>query len=120
MRPVASRFVGGTRRVSSSSVEKLFHPNPGRSDAMTRSLYTQAEGTMADAVRSVRSREPIVVHIPAEVTFDLAKFNKVIASLGERLGCGPCISGSDCHFSIIKDYLVDPASLRVNEITIGH
>ena len=77
---------------------------------------------MADApARSALARSPIVVHIPAEVTFDLAKFNKVIVNLGERLGCGPCISGADCHFSIIKDYLVDPASLKVNETIItGH
>lgn len=64
-------------------------------------------------------RSPIVVHIPAEVTFDLAKFNKVIVNLGERLGCGPCISGADCHFSIIKEYLVDPASLKINEVALG-
>ena len=76
---------------------------------------------MADApIRSIRARSPIVVHIPAEVTFDLAKFNKVIVNLGERLGCGPCISGADCHFTIITDYLVDPASLKINEVTIGH
>jgi hypothetical protein len=60
-------------------------------------------------------RQPIVVHIPAEVTFDLAKIGKVIANLGERLGCGPCISGADCNFQIIKDYVVNPATLKVSE-----
>jgi hypothetical protein len=75
---------------------------------------------MADApVRRALAKSPIVVHIPAEVTFDLAKFNKVIVNLGERLGCGPCISGADCHFSIIQDYLVDPASLKVHESIHG-
>ena len=71
------------------------------------------------SVKATSMRSPIVVHIPAEVTFDLAKFNKVIVNLGERLGCGPCISGADCHFSIIKEYLVDPASLKVNDVIIG-
>ena len=52
---------------------------------------------MAQGSVRVGSHTPIVVHIPAEVTFDLAKFNKVIADLGERLGCGPCISGSSCN-----------------------
>ena len=65
------------------------------------------------AARPVRS--PIVVHIPAEVTFDLAKFGTVIANLGERLGCKPCISGTDCTFRVIKqeDYIVDRANLKV-------
>ncbi len=71
------------------------------------------------SVKAISMRSPIVVHIPAEVTFDLAKFNKVIANLGERLGCLPCISGADCHFHIIKEYLVDPASLKVNDATVG-
>ncbi len=65
-------------------------------------------------VRAAASLTPIVVHIPAEVTFDLNKFSKVIANLGERLGCGPCISGANCNFEIISDYVVNPATLEVN------
>lgn len=68
--------------------------------------------TQASLRESLRS--PVVVHIPAEVTFDLAKFGKVIANLGERLGCGPCISGADCTFHIISEFVVDPATLKVN------
>ncbi len=56
----------------------------------------------------------VVVHIPAEVTFDLSKFGRVIANLGERLGCGPCISGANCTFHIINEFEVDPVSLKVN------
>jgi hypothetical protein len=78
---------------------------------------------MAHAPVRALVRGPIVVHVPAEVTFDLAKFNKVIANLGERLGCGPCISGSDCYIHIIKDWLVDPATLKVTprsgEVELG-
>ena len=66
------------------------------------------------AAASPRLAGPIVVHIPAEVTFDLGKFNKVIANLGERLGCGPCISGANCNFQVITEFLVDPATLKVN------
>jgi hypothetical protein len=69
--------------------------------------------------KAVSAHSPIVVRIPAEVTFDLAKFGKVIANLGERLGCGPCISGANCHFEIIREFLVDPASLRVDAVTVG-
>ncbi len=75
---------------------------------------------MVHEVSRTAMRSPITVHIPAEVTFDLGKFQKVIANLGGRLGCGPCISGADCNFSIIKDYLVDPATLEVNVVTVSH
>jgi len=71
-------------------------------------------------VRAISSHSPIVVRIPAEVTFDLGKFNKVIANLGERLGCGPCISGANCNFEIIREYLVDPATLKVDVFAGQH
>jgi len=70
-----------------------------------------------NTLKAISAHAPIVVRIPAEVTFDLAKFGKVIANLGERLGCGPCISGANCNFEIIREFLVDPASLRVDPIT---
>ncbi len=69
---------------------------------------------MAHESRRAFVQSPIVVRIPAEVTFDLAKFGKVIANLGERLGCGPCISGASCNFEIINHFEVDPATLKVN------
>ena len=60
----------------------------------------------------------VTVHIPVEVTYDLGKFQKVIESLGGRLGCGPCISGAACTFELITDYLVDPANLSVKPIVM--
>jgi hypothetical protein len=60
----------------------------------------------------------VTVHIPVEVTYDLGKFQKVIESLGGRLGCGPCISGAACNFEIITDYLVDPANLSVKPVLV--
>jgi hypothetical protein len=74
--------------------------------------------TQAAFLRAASFAAPIVVHIPAEVSFDLAKFNKVIANLGERLGCPNCISGANCNFSIINEFVVNPASLRVDEVQI--
>jgi hypothetical protein len=71
--------------------------------------------TVATAAAAVRR---VTVHIPVEVTYDLGKFQKVIESLGGRLGCGPCISGAACNFELITDYLVDPATLAVKPILI--
>jgi hypothetical protein len=72
----------------------------------------------AAALKSA-SHPRVTVHIPVEVTYDLGKFQKVIESLGGRLGCGPCISGAACNFELITDYLVDPANLSVKPILIG-
>src|SRR4029079_1350334 len=58
-----------------------------RSPSTIHFTSSPAESTMAHAPVRALGRGPIVVHVPAEVTFDLAKFNKVIANLGERLGC---------------------------------
>jgi len=89
---------------------------------LTQHCFPIGRKMMAQSVSrsSVRSPTPITVHIPAEVTFDLAKFSKVIANLGGRLGCGPCISGADCNFSVIKDYLVDPETLDVKVVAVAH
>lgn len=69
------------------------------------------------SVRAISTNSPIVVRIPAEVTFDLTKFTKVIANLGERLGCGPCISGANCNFEIIREFVVNPATLKVDVLS---
>jgi hypothetical protein len=72
----------------------------------------------ARAVATTAAVRRVTVHIPVEVTYDLGKFQKVIESLGGRLGCGPCISGAACNFELITDYLVDPANLSVKPILV--
>jgi hypothetical protein len=50
---------------------------------------------------------PIRVSIPAAVAYDLARFQKSIASLVERLGCRTCFSGADCTFLHERDLVIN-------------
>lgn len=50
---------------------------------------------------------PIRVSIPAAVAYDLAAFQKSIATLVERLGCRPCFSGADCTFLHERDFVIN-------------
>jgi hypothetical protein len=56
---------------------------------------------------------PIRVSIPAAVAFDLARFQKSIASLVERLGCRTCFSGADCTFLHERDFVINE-KLEIN------
>jgi hypothetical protein len=57
------------------------------------------------------------VVIPADVSYNLDRFQKTLANLAERLGCKPCLSGAACQFLLEKDFLVDPAG-KVSAIEI--
>ena len=50
---------------------------------------------------------PVRVSIPAAVAYDLATFQKSIASLVDRLGCRTCFSGADCTFLHERDFVID-------------
>jgi hypothetical protein len=57
------------------------------------------------------------VVIPADVSYNLDRFQKTLANLAERLGCKPCLSGAACQFLLEKDFLVDPAG-KISAIEI--
>ena len=68
------------------------------------------------ATRTAARVSHVTVHVPADATFDLAKFGKIVASLGEKLGCQGCISGASCNFVIASEFAVDPATFAVKEV----
>lgn len=72
-----------------------------------------AIGTWPMPERGVR------VVIPAEVAFDLGKFQKAFGNLVERLGCRECASGVDCTFRLQRDFIVNPKTLGVEGIQGG-
>ena len=47
------------------------------------------------------------VSIPASIANDGDRFKNSIADLMAKLGCKPCFSGADCHFSIISDWVIN-------------
>jgi hypothetical protein len=74
---------------------------------------------MADERSAVVMRGHTVrVVIPAEVAYNLDRFQKTLANLGERLGCRACLSGAACQFLLEKDFLVDPAG-KITPVFIG-
>lgn len=63
--------------------------------------------------------KPVVrVTLPAKVAYDLNAFQKVQASILDRLGCQACCSGWDIRFDLARSYLVDE-KLNVREILGG-
>lgn len=60
----------------------------------------------------------VKVSIPPQVAYDLKAFQKVQASILDRLGCGACCSGWDIRYDIIRSYLVDE-KLKVREAASG-
>jgi hypothetical protein len=55
---------------------------------------------------------PIRVSVPATVAFNPKAFKTSVATLMERLGCGKCFSGFDCHFQLQREYAIDPADFK--------
>ena len=49
------------------------------------------------------------VALPADIAFNLDKFQKFTRDLAERLGCKPCLSGAACFLVLEQDFVVDPA-----------
>jgi hypothetical protein len=54
------------------------------------------------------------VTLPAEVAFDLEKFQKVQGDILGKLGCMACCSGWDIKYDVQRRFIAD-ASLEVRE-----
>ena len=65
------------------------------------------------------AERPVRIVIPADVAFDLGKFQKVLGNLAERLGCRACLSGADCTFRLERDFLINPKTLGVESLGGG-
>ena len=59
---------------------------------------------------------PIRVIMPAEVAFSLGSIQKGLASLARRLGCGECISGRSCVFTLERDFVINPGNREVEPL----
>jgi hypothetical protein len=58
---------------------------------------------------------PVRIFVSHDITYDLAKMNRITASVLAKLGCGGCHSGRVLHFQTIQDFVVNPRSLEVME-----
>lgn len=58
------------------------------------------------------------VSLPAKVAYDLKAFQKVQASILDRLGCTACCSGWDIRFDVVRSFVVDE-KLNLREVIGG-
>lgn len=56
---------------------------------------------------TLQGSRAVHVTVPAEVAFDLDRFQKVQADILGRLGCRACCSGWDIRFDIERRFIVD-------------
>ena len=56
------------------------------------------------------------VFVSREVAHDLAKMQKITATVLGRLGCGGCHSGRSLEFVMLQDFVVNPQTLEVTEV----
>jgi len=60
------------------------------------------------------------VYVTRDVAFDLKKMNEVTAKVLGRLGCDGCHSGRLIDYHIIEDFVVNPATLKIEDLPGGH
>ncbi len=65
---------------------------------------------------TIAAGRTIRVSLPTSVANDLATFQKVQASILDRLGCPNCTSGYHIHFDMISSFSVDD-NLNIREIS---
>ena len=58
------------------------------------------------------------VSLPAKVAYGLKAFQKVQASILDRLGCTACCSGWDIRFDVVRSFAVDE-KLDLREVVGG-
>lgn len=74
----------------------------------------QAAAARADTTPRVK------VYLPRAVAYDLKKMNQITKSVLGKLGCDGCHSGRLIDFLVIEDFVVNPATLDVQELMPGH
>jgi hypothetical protein len=74
------------------------------------------EAKQAARVALVRDSGAIRVTLPAEVAFNLDKFNAAVKNLAERIGHPMCISGQDIRFLLEREFAVNPQTLAVDAL----
>lgn len=80
---------------------------------MARDATKRRELKLAPSADSV-----VRVRMPARVAYDLKTFQKVQATILDRLGCGACCSGHDIIYDLTRDFLVNAAG-EVEEVYEG-
>jgi hypothetical protein len=68
--------------------------------------------------RQTTPERPVRVTIPGKIAYDLNAFQRVQATILDKLGCTACCSGWDIRFDIVKEFAVDE-KLNVQDLVSG-
>jgi len=118
--PMSIQFLDGIRGREDSERESS---NPTRTMALglTGGLRREDRLMRPEEIHeklSFSGDRTVQVTIPAEVAFDLTRFQKVQKDILGRLGCMACCSGWDIRFDLQRRFVVD-AKLNVREDIAG-
>lgn len=66
-------------------------------------------------MHKIVSERVVNVSVPTEALYDVKKMRKITDSLLGKLGCPACHSGFDLRFRELRDFVVNPQTLEVQE-----
>jgi hypothetical protein len=97
-----------------------YGPTWKRAEGSTEEENVMAKSPTKRERLAVAARAGSVVHVrmPARVAYDLRAFQKVQATILDRLGCGACCSGHDIIYDLSRDFLVNEAG-EIEEVFSG-
>lgn len=72
--------------------------------------------TGTQPAREAKLSGSVRITLPISVAYDLEKFQKVLANIARQVGCEACTSGVDITFLTARNWIVDPATLQINEV----
>ncbi|WKB53077.1 hypothetical protein [Eleftheria terrae] len=58
----------------------------------------------------------IRVYVDSSVTYDLEKMNRITAAVLEKYGCAGCHSGRTLDFVSLRDFVVNPVTLDIEDV----
>jgi hypothetical protein len=61
----------------------------------------------------------VSIQVPTKALYDLESMQKITQQVLDKLGCGRCHSGRILDFRELAQFVVNPATLEVNEFPGG-
>jgi hypothetical protein len=79
-------------------------------------MFTDQESLIMSAINPQPlppAAQRIRVLTPYDAFFNLEKMNKITAAVLNNIGCRGCHSGVTLDFTVLQEFVVDPATLEV-------
>lgn len=66
-----------------------------------------------------RGQERVTVYVPHDVAYNFEKMTALTKNLLGKLGCDGCHSGRVIDYHVVRDFVVNPKTLQVDEYLPG-